>query len=62
MKFIEERPNETGVSQYHFNTSKLNDYLTKKSEQMGCEIIDDEVDPIWSTEIKYLKGQKQDYH
>ncbi len=62
MKFIEERPNETGVSQYHFNTSKLNDYLTKKSKEMGCEIIDDDVEPIWSTEIKYLKGQKQDYH
>ena len=62
MKFIEERPNETGVSQYHFNTSKLNDYLIKKSKQMGCNIIDDEVEPIWTTEIKQLRGKEHVYH
>ena len=62
MKFIEERPNETGVSQYHFNTSKLNDYLVKKAQLLGCQVIDDEIEPVWSTEIKYLKGKKQDYH
>ena len=39
MKFIEERPNETGVSQYHFNTSKLNDYLIK-NHIVGIHNID----------------------
>ena len=62
MKFIEERPNETGVSQYHFNTSKLNDYLTSKAIQMDCKVIDDEVEPVITDKIEYLKGKKQIYN
>ena len=45
-KFMEERPNDTGVSQYHFNTAKLNDFLTSKAEEIGCTIIDDEIDKV----------------
>ncbi|MBR19765.1 MAG: hypothetical protein CMA64_06420 [Euryarchaeota archaeon] len=62
MKFIEERPNETGVSQYHFNTMKLNDFLTKKAKEKGCVVIDDEiVDVKHDTNITSLVGKKQIY-
>tara|TARA_Y200000002_G_scaffold363_1_gene360 strand:+ start:31388 stop:32839 length:1452 start_codon:yes stop_codon:yes gene_type:complete len=63
MKFIEERPSETGVSQYHFNTSKLNDYLTIKAQDLGCEVIDDEIEDVTTGNkgIKYITGHKQKY-
>lgn len=63
-KFIEERPNDTGVSQYHFNTSKLNDYLTNIALNKGCQVIDDEITTINVTEnnqIDTLEGEKQTY-
>ena len=43
---MEERINDTGVSQHHFNTNKLNDYLTGKAKMMGCNIFDDEIDDV----------------
>jgi len=63
-KFIEERPNDTGVSQYHFNTSKLNNYLTNFALNKGCQIIDDEiikVNVIENNQIDTIEGEKQTY-
>ena len=45
-KFMEENINETGVSQYHFNTHKLNDFLTAKAVDLGCNITDDEIEDV----------------
>lgn len=64
-KFIEERPNDTGVSQYHFNTSKLNDYLTNFSIQRGIAVFDDEIKDIKLSNdqtISTLTGEKDNYH
>ncbi len=63
-KFMEERPNDTGVSQYHFNTNKLNDFLTNFAISKGCNVYDDEIVDVnvLKGEIKTLKGEKQDYH
>ena len=57
-------PKESPTSQYHFNTSKLNDFLTKISLERGINIIDDIINDVVITEqgdISYLKGDKQDY-
>tara|TARA_B110000503_G_scaffold12801_1_gene17436 strand:+ start:23049 stop:24506 length:1458 start_codon:yes stop_codon:yes gene_type:complete len=35
--------NRTPVAQYHFNTFKLNEFLTKKAVEKGITIIDDEI-------------------
>ena len=64
-KYMDERPNDTGVSQYHFNTSKLNDFLTKKAIEYGCQVVDDEITGINMPDgknITSLKGEKSDYH
>ena len=64
-KFMDERPNDVGVSQYHFNTSKLNDFLTKKAIEYGCQVVDDEIIGINMPDgknITSLKGEKSDYH
>ena len=64
-KFIEERPNDTGVSQYHFNTAKLNDYLTKFSIDKGCTVVDDEIVDIQINElgeVGSLVGNKGSYN
>lgn len=64
-KFIEERPNDTGVSQYHFNTHKLNDFLTRYSIESGINVLDDEIVDINISDansITSLKGEKQNYH
>ncbi len=45
-KFMEENINETGVSQYHFNTHKLNDFLTAKAIDLGCNVMDDEIEDV----------------
>ena len=63
-KFMEERPNDTGVSQYHFNTKKLNDFLTKKAEEMGCTIVDDEITDVIVSEqnkIESISSEKEKY-
>ena len=63
-KFMEERINDTGVSQYHFNTNKLNDYLTGKAKMMGCNIFDDEIDDVIINElgqVKQLKSKNKTY-
>ncbi len=62
-KYMEERPNDTGVSQYHFNTSKLNDFLTNKAQDLGCKVIDDEIVDVVVDEkgIDYIKGVSEYY-
>mgnify|MGYP001264511529 FL=1 len=61
-KFMEERPNDTGVSQYHFNTEKLNNFLTRKAEEMGCTVVDDEINKVSITEwnnVNAIYGKKE---
>lgn len=63
-KFMEERPNDTGVSQYHFNTKKLNDFLTRKAEEMGCTVVDDEITDVVVSEwnkIESISSKKEKY-
>lgn len=63
-KFMEERPNDTGVSQYHFNTKKLNDFLTRKTQEMGCNVIDDEITDVIVTEsnnVDYISSETERY-
>lgn len=57
-------PKESPTSQYHFNTHKLNDFLTKVAVSRGIQVIDDEiVDVIVNEqgEIGTVRGVKQDY-
>ena len=63
-KFMDERPNDTGVSQYHFNTAKLNDYLTDFARSNGCNIINDEiVDVVINDQgIDYITGEIATYN
>jgi len=61
--------NEVGLEpsdrliQYHFNTFKLNEYLTKLCKENHINIIDDEiVDVVLDSKgIKQLKGKKKTY-
>jgi len=57
-----ERPEE--INQYHFNTHKLNDFLMKKSKQMGINFIDDDIQDVSlneNGEISTLIGTKDKY-
>ena len=54
-KFMEENINETGVSQYHFNTHKLNDFLTAKAIELGCNITDDEIENVVLNDLGDVK-------
>jgi hypothetical protein len=57
-------PKESPTSQYHFNTHKLNEFLTKTAVSRGIRVIDDEIlDVIINDqgEIGTLRGVKQDY-
>lgn len=51
------------VVQYHFNTHKLNLWLTKKCEERGIRVIDDEIVnvEIADNKISMLTGEKQNY-
>lgn len=56
--------NMSSVIQYHFNTSKLNEWLTRKCRERGITVIDDEISNVIidnENKIKSLKGEKQDY-
>jgi len=51
-------------NQYHFNTQKLNDFLTKVAQLKGINIIDDEITDIVlddSGAIDYLVGETGEY-
>lgn len=52
------------VNQYHFNTYKLNEFLTKRSKNLGIGIFDDDIlDVVLNEngEIDHLLGEKQKY-
>ena len=61
--------NEVGLEpidrliQYHFNTFKLNEYLTKLCKENEIKIIDDEIVKVTLDDkgIKKLKGKKKTY-
>jgi tryptophan halogenase len=55
----------TPVNQYHFNTQKLNDFLTELSINRNIEVVDDEIKDIIlkdNGEINYLIGEKTNYN
>ena len=59
------QPDATPTNQYHFNTNSLNAFLTKKAEQLGIRIYDDEINDFDITEdgnITTLHGTKKDYN
>jgi flavin-dependent dehydrogenase len=51
------------LSQYHFNTFKLNEYLTKLCKERNIDIIDDEIVNVKINKqgIQNLKGKKATY-
>lgn len=56
----EKNITESPVSQYHFNTQKLNEFLTDFATSKGIKIYDDEIDDIFYNEdgsINYLQGK-----
>ncbi len=56
--------NSSPVLQFHFNTHKLNNFLTIVSEYKGIRFFDDEIVDVQlseSGEISSIKGNKQDY-
>jgi tryptophan halogenase len=56
---------ESPWNQYHFNTQKLNDFLTKVAQLKGIEVVDDEILDVVLTdtgEIDYLVGESNEYH
>lgn len=58
------KPDQTPAVQYHFNTHKLNTFLTSLAEQRGCTIYDDEISDVnlnADGEISTLVGSKQTY-
>ena len=57
-------PKESPSSQYHFNTHKLNEFLTNLGSSLGITFIDDEINDITITEqgdIGTIKGANQEY-
>ena len=59
------KPNKSPVNQYHFNTYKLNDFLSKLAVEKGITIIDDEILDVNvddTNNISSLKGEKQNYN
>jgi flavin-dependent dehydrogenase len=57
-------PKESPTSQYHFNTHKLNEFLTTFGENLGINFINDEINDVVLNdqgEISTLKGSIQDY-
>lgn len=58
------RSEEFPSNQFHFNTYKLNEFLTKKAVELGISIQEDEILDVKlneSGEIDSLKGNKKDY-
>lgn len=57
-------PKESPASQYHFNTHKLNDFLTNVGKGIGINFINDEINDVELNEqgeIAAVKGTLQDY-
>jgi tryptophan halogenase len=58
------KDDQSQVQQYHFNTNKLNDFLTKTCLERGINIIDDEIIETTYNDNGYiskLKGEKSEY-
>jgi flavin-dependent dehydrogenase len=49
------RPETPPVNQYHFNTHKLNEFLTKIAKSMGIGIIEDDINDVILDEEGYIK-------
>lgn len=63
-RFAQEENTLAPYNQFHFNTHKLNDFLTKKTLEKGITIIDDEILDVSlneAGEIESLKGNKGQY-
>lgn len=59
-----DKPYNSPVNQYHFNTNKLNNFLTKRAELLGINVIDDEISDATITatgDIGTLIGEKSNY-
>lgn len=56
-------PDEFPTMQFHFNTNKLNTFLTNLAEKFSIDVVDDEILEAVCDEngIKELKGNKQTY-
>jgi len=57
--------NMSSVIQYHFNTNKLNSWLTRKCQERGITVLDDEILEVSLDEqnqISNLRGEKQIYN
>lgn len=65
-RYIEVEPRDAIVTQYHFNTHKLNDYFTKVCEERGIHFYDDEIVDIEldtnTGEINKLYGNNSTYN
>ncbi len=58
------RPDVAPFNQFHFNTFKLNSFLTSKCLSMGMQVFDDEIKEININEdgnIVSVRGQERDY-
>lgn len=62
-KYFLGKENEWVTYQFHFDTYKLNDYLTEKAIELGCNVIDDFITEIKieNENIVGLVGEKQNY-
>jgi tryptophan halogenase len=52
------------ANQFHFNTNKLNDYLTKKAKQIGIGFIEDDIEDVQignCGDISMLQGKNRKY-
>jgi tryptophan halogenase len=59
-----ENPKEFPFNQFHFNTNKLNAYLTKLAKEAGIKIIEDEITDVTigkDGSIESVTGEKQIY-
>lgn len=59
------REDSSPTMQFHFNTHKLNNFLTKKAEQRGVRFFDDEITDVEITssgDIGTLTGSNQTYN
>lgn len=60
----QEENNDSPYNQFHFNTHKLNEFLTKKALDKDIKVIDDEIIDVTLNElgeIDTLKGNKAQY-
>jgi len=52
------KPNETPVNQFHFNTYKLNDYLKELCLNRGIGLVEDEIQDVILDDAGYIKSLK----